>query len=60
MEALYGRALVERAMTAAFGIWRNKDIDPVAWQQTIRSEWEKNAARRTRVRIRRSTKRRRA
>ena len=51
IEALRGKGWVEKTLAAVFGMWRNrKNVDPVAWQQAIRSEWDENSKRRISVR----------
>lgn len=32
----------ERAMSAAFGIWKDRGIDSVEYQRQLRAEWERD------------------
>lgn len=48
------------ARESAYGIWRNRGIDGLAWQESMRAEWDRTPARTRKARTRRSTRGRRS
>jgi hypothetical protein len=43
--AHYTRGRRSKAVTAAFGVWRNRAIDALQYERQLRDEWDTNAGR---------------